>query len=114
LAVTNPSIGRLRQSGQLQVNTPTQQGAGFKDNFATLLTCRGELTKVRGDRSLSSSEVNINASWYWVCRVQTAINGVINKKSIRWIIDGRTFTVNNYELIDQKKRYYRFTLLENE
>lgn len=114
MAITAPYIGKLRQSGQLQVNTPVQQGAGFKDSFATLLTCRGELTKLRGNRELNSAEVNINAAWQWICRVQTAINTVTNKKSIRWIIEGRTFTVNNYELIDQKKRYYRFTLLENE
>jgi hypothetical protein len=114
LAITAPDIGSLRQSGQLQVNTPIQQGAGFKDNFATLLTCRGKLSKLRGNREFNSAEVDINAAWEWICRVQAAINGVTNKKSIRWIIDGRTFTVNNYELIDQKKRYYRFTLLENE
>lgn len=114
MGVTNPHIGQLRQSGQLQINTPVAQGAGFKDAFTTVVTCRGELTKAKGDRSLNSSEVNINATWYWVCRFQTAIDGVTNKKSIRWIIDGRRFTVNNYELIDHKKRYYRFTLLENE
>lgn len=114
MGVSNPHIGKLVQSGQLQVNTPVAQGAGFKDSFTTLLTCRGELTKVKGDRSLNSSEVNINAAWYWKCRFQAAIDSVTNKKSIRWIIDGRYFTVNNYELIDQKKRYYRFTLLENE
>ena len=114
MAVSNPHIGKLRQSGQLQVNTPIQQGAGYKDNFSTLLTCRGELTKLRGNRGLNDSEVVINATWEWVCRYQEAIAGVTNKKSIRWIIDGRKFIVNNYELIDQKKRYYRFTLLENE
>lgn len=114
MAVTKPHIGKLRQSGQLQINTPVQQGAGFKDAFTTLLTCRGDLTKLRGSRGLNSAEVEINAEWEWICRYQTAINGVTNKKSIRWIIDGRYFTVNDYELIDHKKRYYRFVLLENE
>jgi hypothetical protein len=114
MGVTNPPIGKLRQSGQLQINTPTQQGAGYKDNFATLLTCRGDLTKQRGDRGLNSSEVEINAKWIWVCRYQAAIANVTNKKSIRWIIDGRTFKVDDYESVDQKKRYIRFTLLENE
>lgn len=107
-------IGQLRQSGQLQINTPVAQGAGFKDVFTTLLTCRGRLTELRGNRGFNSAEVNINATWEWICRHQTAIDGVTNKKSIRWIIDGRRFTVNNYELIDHKKKYYRFTLLENE
>lgn len=114
MAVTAPHIGQLRQSGQLQTNIPVAQGAGFKDSFSTLLTCRGRLTELRGNRSLNSAEVNINAAWEWICRFQTAIDSVTNKKSIRWIIDGRYFTVNNYELIDHKKRYYRFTLLENE
>lgn len=114
MAIINPNIGKLRQSGQLQVNTPVQQGAGYKDNFTTLLTCRGELRKSNGSRGLNSGEVNINASWEWICRVQSAISTVTNKKLILWVIDGRKFTVNNYELIDQKKRHYRFTLLENE
>lgn len=114
MGVTSPHIGELRQSGQLQTNSPTQQGAGKKDAFTTLLTCRGRLTKLRGNRDLNSGEVNINAAWEWICRFQTAIDSVTNKKSIRWIIDGRYFTVNNYELIDQKKRFYRFVLLENE
>ena len=114
MALVNPHIGELRDSGQLQVNTPVQQGAGFKDNYTTLLTCRGALTKIRGNRSLDSSETHIDAIWHWTCRYQAAIAGITNKKSIRWIIDGRRFTVTNYELIDQKKRYYRFTLLENE
>ena len=114
MAITAPNIGKLRQSGQLQVNTPVQQGAGYKDNYTTLLTCRGELAKSRGNRSLDSSEVNIDALWEWKCRYQSAIDAITNKKTIRWIIDGRRFTVNNYELIDQKKRFYRFTLLENE
>lgn len=114
MAVKAPHIGKLRQSGQLQVNTPIQQGAGYKDNYATLLTCRGELVKLNGNRVLDNSEVVINASWSWICRYQTAIQNITNKKSIRWVIDGRRFTVNNYELIDQKKNYIRFTLLENE
>lgn len=114
MAVTSPHIGKLRQSGELQTNNPTQLGAGKKDNFTTLLTCRGELIKQRGNRVLDSGEVVINAGWWWTCRYQDAIANITNKKSIRWIIDGRKFTVNNYELIDQKKRYIRFTLLENE
>lgn len=114
MGVRSPHIGKLRQSGQLQTNAPIAQGAGFKDNFTTLLTCRGELTKLRGNRALDNSEVVINNAWQWICRFQTAIEGVTTKKSIRWIIDGRRFTVNDYELIDHKKRYYRFVLLENE
>lgn len=107
-------VGKFRQSGQLQTNARIQQGAGFKDNFTTLLTCRGSLNKLRGNRSFNYSETDINATWEWICRYQVAIDNISNKKSIRWIIDGRRFTVNNYKLIDQKKKYYRFTLLENE
>lgn len=114
MAITSPHIGQLRQSGQLQTNTPTQQGAGRKDVFTTLLTCRGKLIKLRGNRGLNSAEVEINAGWEWICRFQSAIESVPQKKSIRWIIDGRYFTVNDYELIDHKHRYYRFVLLENE
>jgi hypothetical protein len=114
LAIKIPHIGELRQSGALQINTPTQLGAGQKDSYSQLLTCRGRLQKLRGNRILDNGEVIISAGWEWICRFQTAINSVANKKSIRWVIDGRTFSVSDYEQIDQKKRYYRFILLENE
>lgn len=114
MAISNPHIGKLRQSGQLQTNTPVQQGAGYKDNYTTLLTCRGCLTDLRSSRGLNSGEVNINAQWEWIVRHQDGIDNIANKKSIRWIIDGRKFTVDDYKLIDQKKKYYRFVLLENE
>lgn len=114
MGVTQPHIGKLAQSGQLQTNTPVAQGAGFKDSYATLLTCRGELTKMSGSRFLDNSETVMDNKWQWVCRYQAAIQNITQKKSIRWIIDGRRFTVNGYELIGQKKRYFRFILLENE
>lgn len=114
MAVTIPHIGEMRQSGQLQSNNPTQQGAGKKDSYVTVLTCRGRLQKINGNRYFDQAETTINSSWEWICRFQNAINSVSNKKSMRWVIDGRMFSVNNYELIDQKRRYYRFVLLENE
>lgn len=114
MAVKSPHIGELRQTGILEVNAPTQLGAGKKDNYTQLLTCRGRLTKLRGNRILDSGEVIISAGWEWVIRYQTAIVNIADKKSIRWVIDGRFFTVSDYELIDQKKHYYRFILLENE
>jgi hypothetical protein len=114
MAVTTPHIGQLRQTGSLQVNTPVQQGAGKKDSYATFLTCRGSLNKLRGQRILDSGEVVISSGWEWICRYQSAIADIDNKKAIRWQIDGRFFTVTDYEIIDQKHRYFRFILLENE
>jgi hypothetical protein len=114
MALKQPHIGELRQSGTLQTNNPLQQGAGKKDNYTTLLTCRGRLTQLRSNRGLDLSETTLSNAWEWICRYQIAISNVANKKSIRWQIDGRNFSVNSYELIDQKKHYYRFVLLENE
>lgn len=114
MAVKAPSIGQLRQSGSLQVNNPTQLGAGKKDNFSELLTCRGDLQKMKGNRILDSGETVIAAGWQWIVRYQTAIESITDKKSIRWVIDGRSFVVSDYQLIDNKKKYYRFILLENE
>lgn len=114
MAVKIPHIGELRQSGQLQTNSPTQQGAGKKDSFTTLLTCRGRLQQLKSNRGLDISETTLFNAWEWVCRYQSAIASVTNKKSVRWLIDGRYFSVNSYEQLDQKKHYYRFILLENE
>ena len=86
MGVKIPPIGKLRQTGQLQINTPTQQGAGKRDNFTTLLTCRGSLTKMRGNRFLDARETVIGATWEWICREQAAINNVTNKKSIRCLM----------------------------
>ena len=107
-------IGKLRQSGQLQTNSPTQQGAGKKDNFTTLLTCRGSLEQLKGSRGLDQSETTLFNAWEWICRYQTAIASIANLKSVRWVIDGRQFSVNSYKQLNQKNRYYRFVLLENE
>lgn len=109
-----PPIGKLRQSGQLQTNAPTQQGAGKKDNFTTLLTCRGQLEPLRSNRGMDLSETTLLNAWEWICRYQTAIANISNLKSVRWVVDGRQFSVNSYEKINQKNGYYRFVLLENE
>lgn len=114
MGVINPHIGQLRQTGQLQTNAPVAQGAGFKDSYSTLLTCRGKLSKLKGGRVLDNGEVVFDNAWEWIIRFQPAIENITTKKSIRWLIEGRKFTVNDYNPIDQKRRYYRFILLENE
>ena len=101
-------IGDFNFLGTYQVNTPTQTATGgFVDSYATLLTAWGKLRR-SGARKSTEVKLEIGSSWVWECYFQSALT--INIKN-RWLIDGRTFAIEDYELIDQKKAFYKFKLL---
>lgn len=109
-----PLIGEMNAPAQLQRNTPTPVGAGFKDNYTEILRTRGKLEKKTGRRVMDSGEILIYSFWVFECRFQAAIENEVEKKSMRWVINNRFFTIDSYELIDQKPFYYRFNLNEEE
>lgn len=112
-----PSIGECRSVGVLNANEKVAQGAGFKDSYVEVVGTagtRGRLAKMKGQRTLESGEVMIGRSWEWVCRFTVLIENVVEKKSLRWLIDNRVFVVSDYEQIDQKRSWYKFILNEEE
>lgn len=112
-----PTIGECRSVGSLSENNKVQQGAGKKDNYvevAGTAGTRGRLTQMKGNRTLEQGSVMISRSWEWVCRFTSLIENTVEKKSLRWVIDNRSFIVSDYKIIDQKRFWYQFILNEEE
>ena len=90
-------------------NTPTVQGAGWVDNYTTLLTTRGQLIDSGGSRSLSFGEVADNSSMKLRVRFQAALEAAI-RSDMKIVISGNTYTFSSFKLIDQKKHLYEFNI----
>lgn len=102
-------IGQRRCIVRFERNVPTALGAGKKDDYEEFLTTRGKLSKMRGNRSLSFGEANIQNQWELYVRFEVALENDLSK-SMRLLIDNMIFTIDSWELVDQKRRYYRFVL----
>lgn len=105
----NPQIGSLRQVVRFERNVPTVLGAGKKDDYEEFLTTRGALSKIKGNRSLSFGEANIQNQWVLFVRFETALENDLSK-SMRLLIDNIIFTIDTWSLVGQKRRFYRFVL----
>lgn len=113
MGVKVPPIGKLRQVVRFEVNNPTKLGAGMKDDYDELLTTRGMLRKFNGNRSNVMGEATLQSQWQLICRFQLDLSYYVGK-SMKVLIDNMIFTIDKYELIDQKQRYYSFTLNEKQ
>lgn len=108
MSTVSISIGDMRQTGTLRKNTPTPNASGGQtDNFSDVLTCRGRLTKQKGNKALEQGDIVFNKGYEWICRFQSAI--VIDKGSI-WVIGGNTYRINDFEKVDELNHFYRFIL----
>ena len=103
-----PYIGDFNFKGEYQVATQSVSPTGERSyTYATALSAWGKLQRARGGRT-TVAELQVNSSWIWECHFRSDLSiGIKN----RWVIDSKTFTVEDYELIDQKKAFYRFKLL---
>jgi len=111
MAVKAPEIGKLRQIVRFEKNSPTQLGAGKKDDYDILCTTRGMLRKKRGNRSQSFGEALLESQWELFVRFENTLTNDLGK-SVKVVIDNMFFTIDSFELIDQKLRYYYFVLNE--
>lgn len=102
------TIGDMRQSGTLRQNTPVDdQSGGQADNYADVLTCRGRLRKLKGNKSLEDADVVINKGYEWVCRFQA---GIVVDKDSAWVIAGVFYRISDFEKVDEIPHFYRFIL----
>ena len=92
-------------------NTPTATaGRGSADNYATLLTTRGQLMDAGDNRALSFGAIADNTFMRLICRFQTALAASL-RSDTKVVISGITYTLNGQpKLIDQKKHLYEFSL----
>lgn len=92
-------------------NTPVVKGAGFADNYATLLTTRGQLIPNSGGRSLSTGILGDTFGFTLRVRFQTALAAGL-RSDTKIVIAGSTYTFSTYKLVDQRKHLYEFQITE--
>lgn len=101
-------IGKMRESVTFRVNTPTALGAGFTDQYADLLTTRGQLVRNSSNRFLSFGEGVDSNSYTLFVRFQTTLDSNL-RSDTKIVISGVTYTMNGRpELVDERKHIYKF------
>lgn len=86
---------------------------GTTATYVPFLTTKASFRKSTGRRLLESGAVIFSNTWEIECHFTPSLLSSVSEKT-RVLVDGKTMMVLNYELIDQKKFYYRFTLRSNE
>lgn len=104
-------VGNLNKVVVFKKNTPGDLGAGGVDSYTTLLTTRGSLRKINGSRSLSYGEVSEGNRYEMVVRFQTALEAGI-KVNMRVEIGSRVYIIESFEMIEERRRYYKIMLNE--
>lgn len=102
-------VGQLNKVVVFKQNTPTTLGAGAKDAYTTLLTTRGSLRKLNGGRGLSFGELLESNSYEMITRYQVALANGLNM-AVKVEIESKTYTIQSFEKIGEKKFYYKFIL----
>lgn len=103
------TIGSLKEKVVFKKNSRGSLGAGSKDNFEVFLTTRCSLEKKRAVRQSDRGQVEI-AQWYlMICRFQLNLINNLSTTSI-CEIDNETYVIHDFDLVDEKKHLYEFTL----
>lgn len=103
------AVGQMTEVVVFLANTPTAKGAGYVDQYGTLLTTRGRLVANSGSRNLAFGSIADNQSFTLTCRFQTALAAGL-RSDTKIVISGVTYTFSSYKLIDQKKHLYEFQI----
>jgi len=104
------AVGKMRAVVTFLQNVPTAKGAGFADNYTTLLNTRGELVDLSDFRTLGFGEIDDGSTKKLICRFQTAIANSL-RSDTKIVIDTITYTMQGRpKLIDQKKHLYEFRI----
>ena len=106
-------IGKMKQKGALQNNTPIAYGTGKKDAYSEVYTAWGVLKKTGGFRTNEAGDTTLSSTWSFECRFSEDLETLLNKSS-RWVINNRFFTISGYEQSDQERFWYKFLLTEVE
>jgi hypothetical protein len=105
----NFHIGQLKKKVVFKKNSRGSLGAGSKDNFETFLTTRCSLEKKRAVKQSDRGQVEI-AQWYkMICRFQLNLLNNLSGSSI-CVIDGDTYVIHDWDLIDEREHLYEFIL----
>lgn len=109
----NVDIGKLREVIKFEKNAPNDTASGGQlDNWSEFLTTRGMLRKKRGDRGLEAGAVLLNSEYELVVRYQKDIADNLAGDKIRIVAQNRFFTIDSYDIYEQRFKYYIFQLSE--
>ena len=105
----NFTIGSLKKIVVFKKNSRGSLGAGSKDNFETFLTTRCSLEKKKAVKQADRGQIEV-AQWYrMVCRFQLNLLNNLSNSSI-CTINGETYVIHDWDLINEKEHLYEFTL----
>ena len=102
-------IGKMDAACELLQNTPVSLGAGNKDQYAILLTTRGYLKKMSGNRTGGLADIALDNSWTLIVRKQAALVNAL-RADLKWRIGGKVYTIQTWEDVNEDHFYYKFTL----
>lgn len=106
-------IGDMRSKAEFQSNAPIADGAGgFTDNFTTFYTCRGRLQQIDGRRSEEVMEIVRNKKFELVVRYSTELFPQLTVGT-RVLIGTTVYTIDTFELVEQKPHWIAITLATN-
>lgn len=100
----------MREVVVFLTNTPTAKGAGWEDNFTTLLTTRGQLINDSNSRGMQFGSIEDNNRSTLRVRFQSALAAAL-RSDTKIVISGITYTMNGRpKLVDQRKHLYEFSI----
>lgn len=106
-------IVKLNKIVTFQTNAQTPSGAGTVDSYTTLLTTRGNLSKIRSGRNLLTGEMSFNGSYYLMVRFTDALYNAI-RTDMRVIIENVYYTIDSWEKTEEKRFYIKFVVNRGE
>jgi hypothetical protein len=113
MAVSNEiSIGEMRSVVTFEQNNPADDGSGGQaDSFTMLLTTRGRLRKLKGDKNLEQGDIVFDKGYELICRWRSDL--VINKDT-SVVINSERYRINDFDLQSEIKHLYRFIINKND
>ena len=101
------AIGMLDKKVTFKKNNRGSLGAGKTDGYTSFLTTFCSLKKLSHVQGAEMGEVIIVSHYSLICRFQTSLLDNLNGSCIAEI-DGKNYIIEDIELIDEKKHFYKF------
>lgn len=108
----SPTIGQMRMVLKFEaVNKWADQTGGQDEQYTSFYTCRGYFREKRAYNAFETGDdktVSLYEAWVpWRQTMEAEIS-----TDLRMIYEARTFKIDTYKLVDEKRRWYKFELTE--
>lgn len=107
-----PTIGQMRQVIKFEIPAKSADNTGGQfEQYDEYYTTRGFIRKRRGYREFADGyDTSVNILELW-CRWRQTLENEISK-DMRVVYEARMFAIDNYDLVDEQRRLYKFELTE--